>query len=156
MGISRNILKNEFDAEECVNDAYLAAWNNIPPENPDPLKTYIFRIVRNISIAKYHANTSQKRNSHYDVALTELEDCLFDYMTIDNELNSNELASKIDTFLDSLDKTSRVMFMRRYWYSDSVKEIAERFCTSQNNVSVRLSRVRDKLRKYLKKEGFEI
>ncbi len=156
MSISKGILGNELDAEECVNDAYLAAWNNIPPESPDPLKAYIFRIVRNISIAKYHANTSQKRNSHYDVALSELEDYLYDHVTVEKELDSDELAHMIDMFLDTLDKKSRIMFVRRYWYSDSITEIAERFATNRNNVSVRLSRIRDKLRKYLKKEGFEV
>lgn len=73
--IANNILKCEPDAEECVNDTYLAAWNAIPPERPDPLRTYIFRITRNIATAKYHANTALKRNSYYDVALDELEEC---------------------------------------------------------------------------------
>ena len=74
--IAGNILKNHRDAEECVNDTYLAVWNTIPPKNPNPLRAYIFRIIRNISIAKYHENTCIKRNSYYDVALQELENCL--------------------------------------------------------------------------------
>ena len=67
--VAKNILNNILDAEECVNDAYLGAWNTIPPQNPNPLLTYICRIVRNLSIKKYHANTSVKRNSFYDAAL---------------------------------------------------------------------------------------
>lgn len=154
--IARNILKNTLDAEECVNDTYLAAWNTIPPEKPNPLRTYIFRIVRNISIAKYHANTSVKRNSYYDVALEELESCLIASGTVEQESEVNELSRLIDSFLDTLDKESRIMFVRRYWYSDSISAIAEMFQISSNNVSVRLSRIRQKLKKYLKKEGFEI
>lgn len=154
--IAQNILKNTLDAEECVNDTYLAAWNTIPPQKPDPLRTYIFRIVRNIAIAKYHANTSGKRNSYYDVALEELENCLAASVTVEQEISAKELSGQIDSFLDTLDKEDRVMFVRRYWYSDSISDIAERFQMSNNNVSVRLSRIRNKLKKHLKKEGFEL
>ena len=154
--IARNILKNDPDAEECVNDTYLAAWNTIPPQKPDPLRAYIFRIVRNISIAKYHANTAAKRNSFYDAALDELENCLAACVTVEQEVSANELSQKIDRFLDTLDKKSRVMFVRRYWYSDSISDIAESFKISGSNVSVHLFRIRSKLKKYLKKEGFEL
>ncbi len=150
--IARNILKNDLDAEECVNDAYLAAWNTMPPQNPNPLQTYIFRIVRNISIAKYHANTSAKRNSHYDVALDELESCLASPDTVEREITADELSRQIDRFLDTLDKDNRIMFVRRYWYSDSISDIAKMFQTNNHNVSVRLSRTRDKLKAHLKKE----
>ncbi len=156
LSISNNILKNELDAEECVNDTYLAAWNSIPPEKPDPLRTYIFRIVRNISIARYRSNTSAKRNSFYDTALDELAECLPERISLEEEVAAAELSRAIDRFLETLDKESRVMFMRRYWYSDGVSDIAKRFRITPNNVSVRLSRIRDKLEKYLKKEGFEI
>ena len=154
--IARNILKNDLDAEECVNDTYLAAWNTIPPQKPNPLRTYIFRIVRNISIARYHANASVKRNSIYDVALDELESCLAAALTVEQEISAEELSLQIDRFLDTLDKENRVMFVRRYWYSDSISDIAEMFQITNHNVSVRLSRTRDKLKTHLKKEGFEI
>ena len=154
--IARNILKNDLDAEECVNDTYLAAWNTIPPQKPDPLRTYIFRIVRNIAIAKYHANTSEKRNSYYDVALEELENCLAASVTVEQEISAKELSQEIDSFLDTLDRDNRVMFVRRYWYSDSISDLAEMFQTSNNNVSVRLSRTREKLKKHLKKGGCEL
>ena len=154
--IARNILKNDLDAEECVNDTYLAAWNTIPPQKPNPLRTYIFRIVRNISIARYHANTSVKRNSIYDVALDELENCLAATLTVEQEISAKELSLQIDRFLDTLDKENRVMFVRRYWYSDSISDIAEMFQITNHNVSVRLSRTRDKLKTHLKKEGYEI
>lgn len=154
--IARNILKNDLDAEECVNDTYLAAWNTIPPQKPNPLRTYIFRIVRNISIAKYHANTSVKRNSYYDVALEELENCLAASVTVEQEISAKELFRQIDRFLATLDEESQMMFVRRYWYADSISDISERFQTSSNNVSVRLSRLRNKLKSHLKKEGFEL
>ncbi len=155
--VATNILKNESDAEECVNDAYLASWNTIPPENPDPLKTYLLRLVRNISTAKYHKNTSQKRNSHYDVALDELEECISTHACdLEKERRTRELALLIDGFLDTLDKDSRLMFMCRYWCSDSVSDIAEKFGITPHHVSVRLSRIREKMKKYLEKEGVEI
>lgn len=154
--IAKNILNNSLDAEECVNDAYLGAWNTIPPQKPNPLKTYICRIVRNLSIKRYHSNTSMKRNSFYDAALDELENSIPSGKTVESELSAKELAQIIDDFLDTLDKENRVIFVRRYWYSDSIADIAERFDISNNNVSVRLSRTREKLKKYLKKEGVEV
>lgn len=151
--ISQNILNNALDAEECVNDAYLGAWNSIPPKEPNPLLTYICRIVRNLSIKKYHSNTALKRNSYYDIALDELEDCIGDSNTVESDCSARELAKMIDLFLDTLDKDSRIMFVRRYWFSDPLSEIAAMFNTSNHNASARLFRIRKKLRKYLEEEG---
>lgn len=152
--VARNILNNRQDAEECVNDAYLGAWNTIPPENPNPLRTYICRIVRNLSIMRYHSNTAKKRNSYYDAALDELEDCITSVSSVEDEISVRELSRLLDAFLDNLDVENRVIFVRRYWYSDSVSEIAERLGVSSNNISVRLSRIRSKLKKFLEKEGY--
>ncbi len=154
--VSFNILNNELDAEECVNDTYLAIWNKIPPERPNPLKTYLLRITRNLSLKKYQANTAQKRNSHYDIALEELEDCLTDYITAEKLFYANDLSKQINLFLSTLDTNSRVIFVRRYWYGDSVKDIAKMFHTRENSVSVRLSRIREKLKNHLTKEGYEL
>ena len=154
--IARNILSNSLDAEECVNDAYLGAWNTIPPKRPDPLLTYICRIVRNLSIIRYHSNTAAKRNSFYDIALDELEECLASAASVEEEISAMELSGLLERFIETLDTENRVMFMRRYWYSDSVSDIAERFNMSSNNVSVRLSRIRGRLKKFLRKEGYEI
>lgn len=154
--VAKNILNNRQDAEECVNDAYLGAWNTIPPQKPAPLLTYICRIVRNLSIMKYHANTAIKRNSFYDVALDELEDCISSSVSVEAEITTNELSTLLDCFLDTLDQQNRVMFVRRYWFSDSVSDIAGRFHISNNNAAVRLSRTREKLKKYLQKEGYRI
>ena len=152
--IAWNILRNREDVQECVNDAYLGCWNTIPPQKPNPLSTYLCRVVRNQAIARYHANTAQKRNSYYDVALEELENCLAGSDTPDSLLSAKELPSLLDRFLDSLDEKSRVLFVGRYWYSDSVKDLAKKFHTTPNQISVRLFRIREKLRKYLKKEGY--
>ena len=154
--IAYNILKNNSDAEECVNDTYLGAWNTIPPKNPKPLLSYVCRIARNVSIKRYHQNTAKKRNSYYDVALDELENCLPSVTTVQDEVNANELAELFDDFLDGLDKTNRVMFVRRYWFSDSVSDIAAMFKMNNHAVTVRLSRTREKLRQYLIEKGVTI
>ncbi len=154
--VAGNILKNRLDVEECVNDAYLGVWNTIPPQRPDYLLAYVCRIVRNLSIMKYHSNTAVKRNSFYDVALDELEECLASTAMVEAEITAKELSGLLDRFLEMLDQENRVMFVRRYWYSDSLSEIAERFHMSSNNVSVRLSRIRGRLKKFLKNEGYEV
>ena len=154
MRIANNILGNDQDSEECVNDAYLGAWNTIPPQKPNPLQAYICRIVRNIAITRYHTNTAQKRNSHYDVALEELENCLFSPETAESKLEAKELSHLLDRFLASLDARSRVMFVRRYWYSEAVGDIADAFHMRPNSVSVQLNRIRNKLRKFLIQEGY--
>ncbi|NLZ45278.1 MAG: sigma-70 family RNA polymerase sigma factor [Clostridiales bacterium] len=154
--VASNILNNNLDVEECVNDAFLGAWNTIPPQKPDPLLTYVCRIVRNLSIKKYHVNTCAKRNSFYDSALDELEECLASTTNVETELAAKELTGLLDSFLDTLNKENRMMFTRRYWYSDSVSDIATGFQLSNNTVTVRLFRIREKLRVYLRKAGFEI
>lgn len=154
--IALHILGDQRDAEECVNDAYLGVWNSVPPQSPDPLLTYVCRIVRNLSVKRYHSNTAGKRNSFYDLALDELEGCIPHAAAVEEECSLNELTDAIDRFLGTLDRDSRVLFVRRYWYADSVSELAERFHISSHNAAVRLSRIREKLKKYLRKEGITI
>lgn len=154
--IANNILNNRLDAEECVNDAYFGAWNSIPPQNPNPLLSYICRIVRNLAIKKYHANRAAKRNSFYDVALDELENCFPAAATVEEEFIAKEVAGMVNAFLEKLDRDSRVLFVRRYWHAESIEELAKLFHTSKHNISVRLSRIREKLRKHLIKEGVTV
>lgn len=151
--VSYNILNNQQDAEECVNDAYLGTWNAIPPQRPNPLLTFLCRIVRNLSITRYHANTATKRNSAYDIALEELENCLSSGITVEDEVEGKLLVQTIEDFLDTLSRDSRVIFMRRYWFSDSYAEIAKQVGISEKTVSVRLTRIRNQLREHLTKEG---
>lgn len=154
--LSYSILNNLQDAEECVNDAYLGTWNAIPPERPNPLLVFLCKIVRNISIMRYHANTAAKRNGSYDVALDELENCLASQRTIDTEMDEKELIRSIEDFLEKLSAVNRVTFMRRYWFLDSYAEIAKLTGISEKNVSVRLTRIRKQLRNYLEERGIVI
>ncbi|BFK18913.1 recombinase family protein [Mediterraneibacter glycyrrhizinilyticus] len=123
--VANNILNDVRDTEECVNDAYLGAWNTIPPQRPNPLLSYVCRIVRNLAIKKYHANTAAKRNSSYDVALDELENCFPASTSVEDEFNAGEIARSIDRFLETLDKENRIMFVRRYWHSDSIADLRQ-------------------------------
>ena len=147
--LSYNILNNQQEVEECVNDAYLGTWNAIPPSNPNPLCAFVCKIVRNISLKRYEQNTAAKRNSHYDVAMEELEDCLASTTTIEQEIAERELTEIIESFLDSLSKENRVIFLRRYWFSDTYADIARQVGLTEKNVSVRLTRIRKELREYL-------
>ena len=154
--VADNILNNRLDSEECVNDAYLAVWNTIPPKKPEPLVSYVCRIVRNLALKKYHEKTAQKRNSSYDVALEELADCLPSPSSVEDEISANAVAEMVNRFLGTLEQRDRIMFVRRYWYADSLDELAELFHKSKHYVSVRLSRTRKALRQYLCKEGVDI
>ena len=147
--LSNNIVNNRQDAEECVNDAYLGAWNAIPPVRPNPLLTYICKIVRNISLTIYYKKEAAKRSSHYTIAMEEIEACIADPNTIEAEIEVRELARIIESFLDTLTVENRVIFMRRYWFSDSCKDIAGFVGLSEKNVSVRLTRIRQKMKDYL-------
>ena len=147
--LSNNIVNNRQDAEECVNDAYLGAWNAIPPARPNPLLTYICKIVRNISLKIYDRKEAAKRSSHYTIAMEEIEACIADPKTAEAEIEARELARIIESFLDTLTLDNRVIFIRRYWFFDSCKDIAEFVGLSEKNISVRLTRIRQKMKSYL-------
>ena len=147
--LSYHIVGSRQDAEECVNDAYLGAWNAIPPERPNPLLSYIVKIVRNISLKIYWRKEAAKRSSHYTVALEEIEGYIADQKTVEDEIEARELARIIEDFLDTLTVENRVIFMRRYWFADSYKDIAEFVGLSEKNISVRLTRIREKMKQYL-------
>lgn len=147
--ISYNILKNAEDAEECVNDAYLAAWNVIPPEKPNPLQTYLCKIVRNLSIKRYRSYTAQKRNHYYDVVLEEIADCVESRQKVEDEILAKEAGKRINEFLGTLKVKDRVIFVQRYWYCASIPEIAKNMGMSTNTVTVHLHRTRERLKKYL-------
>lgn len=151
--VAENILKNPQDAEECVNDAYHAVWDNIPPERPDPLAGYVCKVVRNLALKKYHANTAEKRNSTYDVSLDELADCFPAFSNVEEEAAVREMTQAINSFLGTLSQTDRVMFVKRYWQAESIENLAALFQTSKHYISVRLSRIRKELKKYMLKEG---
>lgn len=154
--IAYGILNNHEDAEECVNDTYLGVWNSIPPQTPNPLVTYVCKIARNISLKKYRYNTAQKRNSYYEVALSELEECILVTSKEAYRCKEEELTHLLESFLDSLDRKSRIMFVKRYWYAESVKEIAVEFGITENHVAVKLLRIRNNMKTYLEKKGFKL
>ena len=147
--LSYNILSNHQDAEECVNDTYLGVWNAIPPAKPHPLLAFVLRIVRNISLKRLQHNIAAKRDSRYDVAMEELADCLACETTVEQELAQQELRGIIEAFLDTLSTKNRVIFLRRYWFSDAYEDIARQVGLTEKNVSVRLVRIRKQLRTYL-------
>ena len=147
--LSYNILNNKQDAEECVNDAYLGAWNAIPPTRPNPLLSYIVKIVRNISLKIYWRKEAAKRSGHYKIALEEIEGYIADQKTVEDEIEARELARIIEAFLDTLTAKERVIFMRRYAYADTYADIAKRVGISEKNVSVRLTLIRQKMKQYL-------
>lgn len=147
--LSYNIVNSRQDAEECVNDAYLGAWNAIPPTRPSPLLSYIVKIVRNISIKIYWRKEAAKRNSIYTIAMQEIETCIADKKTVEDEIEARELAHIIENFLDTLTTKERIIFMRRYAYIDTYADIAKRVGISEKNVSVRLTLIRQKMKQYL-------
>ena len=151
--LSYNIVGDRHDAEECVNDAYLGVWNAIPPAKPDPLLTYVCKIVRNISLKAYRRKEATKRGSRYTVAMEEIEAFIAAPNTVEAEIEVREAARIIESFLDTLTTENRVIFMRRYWFSDSCKDIAEFVGLSEKNVSVRLTRIRKKMKQYLTERG---
>ena len=146
---SYNILNDELDVEECVNDAYLGTWNTIPPTRPHSLLAYVCQIVRNISLKRYHLKKAIKRNSTYDVAMEELDACLSSASTVEDGIETKELVRIIESFLDTLSSENRVIFLQRYWFSDSYSDIAKKVGISEKSVSVRLTRIRRKMRDYL-------
>lgn len=151
-----NILSDRRDVEECVNETYLKVWNSIPPQKPNPLVSYVCRIARNLAINRYHADKAEKRGGNYALVLDEMEECIPSGMNVETELEAKELAAAINRFLPSLNEEDRFLFVRRYWYADSVSALAAMTGGSQNRVSLRLFRIREKLRKALTKEGFSV
>ena len=151
--LSYNILNSRQDAEECVNDAYLGTWDAIPPARPNPLLAFLCKIVRNLSLMRYHADRTAKRGGgSYMMALEELED-LASPRTVESDIEEQELVRLIGDFLETLSPENRVLLMRRYWFSDSYGKIAERTGLSEKNVSVRLTRIRKQLRHYFEERG---
>ena len=153
LATARNILGNTQDAEESVSDTYIALWEAIPPREPDPLAGFVYKTGRNQALKTLRHRTADKRDSRYDVSLEELAGCI-PTRCLEEDFEAKLLGQAIDTFLDSIPKDSRILFLRRYWFGDSVKDIARHFAMTENAVSVRLSRTRTQLKTYLIKEGY--
>lgn len=152
--IAYNILTNREDSEESVSDTYLAAWNTMPPKRPSILATFLGKITRHISIDRWRARTTVKRGGgQLPLALEELEECVADSKTVEGTYLRKELAIAVNRLLDTLPETERSVFLCRYWYLDSVPNIAAHFGFTESKVTSMLHRTRKKLREQLKKEG---
>ncbi|NLT09641.1 MAG: sigma-70 family RNA polymerase sigma factor [Ruminococcus sp.] len=147
-----SILSVREDIEECVNSAYYEVWNKIPPESPDCLKAYLCRIVRNIAVNKLRYNYAEKRNVKLAVSLDELAECIPDRNT--DDLSAEKLAAAISIFLRTQDERNRKIFIRRYWYGESLSEIARFFDMNEKTAATCLFRTRKKLKEFLQKEGY--
>ncbi len=155
--IAMNILKNRADAEECVADTYQKCWNSIPPNRPSVFRIFLGKITRNLSFNMYKKMNADKRGSgQLALILDELAEVISDENSVENNIENKELLKEINIFLNGLSQQKRIMFVRRYWYSDSVTDIAKRLGINENNVSVNLNRIRKRLRRYLYERGFEL
>ncbi len=153
--ISYNILKNEEDSEECVSDTYLTVWKKIPPAKPSYLKAFVCKIARNLSLKKLEFNTAWKRNQGMVVPLSELEEVIPD-SHFNPDVSDEEAGKLISDFLWKEKEEARNVFLRRYWYLDSIRDIAERYSYTESKVKNMLYHTRNRLREYLKKEGVEV
>lgn len=152
-GLSARILQNSEDAEECVNDTWLRAWNTMPPQFPSSLRAYLLKIVRNLSIDRWRAERSQKRGGGAAELVLELEDCLPPAPSAEEVTEARAAVEVIDRWLDELEVEDRVIFLKRYWYGIAVKEIARQFSCTQSHMAKRLFRLRNSLRTTLEREG---
>lgn len=153
--LADNILHSKEDAEECVNDTWLHAWNVMPPQKPERLRMFLAKITRNLSINCFYARTAQKRwGGEINLVLDELAECIASESDVENEYAAKELSESIRKFVRSLSERDGNVFIRRYFFTEPVKVIAQRYSLTENNVCVILSRTRKKLKTHLIKEGF--
>ncbi len=153
--IAHNILANKEDAEESVSDTYLAAWNAMPPRRPSILSTFLGKITRRLSIDRWRIRTAYKRGGgELPLALDELSECVSGGETPEQTLMRRQLALRFNQFLQGLPETERSVFLCRYWYVDSIAQIAAQFGFTESKVTSMLHRTRAKLRTMLQKEGW--
>lgn len=151
--VANNILSDHFDSEECVNDAYLAAWNSIPPERPERLQAYLARLTRNSALNRYKAKHRERRGGgEFELSLEELGDCVAGSFAFDDE----EIGRHISDFLRGEKKEVRQIFVRRYFYNDSIAMLVKRFNLRESNIKSILHRTRLALRAYLTKHDVYI
>lgn len=152
MCFAQNLLNSQQDAEECVSDALLVLWEQIPPERPRYLWAYFSRVLRNIGCSRLDHLCAAKRDRGKEICLSELDTCFSAQHDPQQMLEAGEISRVINEFLDSLDHTGRRIFVRRYYYFDSCADIAKSMGLSRGAVNTRLSRLRQELRKQLEKE----
>ena len=153
------LLQDTEDASECVNDACLGVWNTIPPEQPDELLAYVCRVTKNIAISRFRYKHAKKRNVSLEQSLEELEELEFvlpHAKSIEEQWEEKQITASIEHFLDGLDQKSRVIFVKRYWFSEPLEMIAKELHMRENAVAVKLLRIRKKLKDHLEKEGIRL
>lgn len=153
LALSISILKNESDSEESVNDTYLKVWNTIPPYKPNFLKSFVCKLTRQISIDKYRVN--HKKNMK-EFSLNDLDYEISSHYGVDDEFYASELVKEINLFLEKLDVENQILFIRRYFFNETIKSLSERFDISENTISVKLLRTKQKLMLYLERKGYSI
>ena len=155
--IAKNILGNNEDAEECVNDTYLNTWNSIPPHKPKILSTFLGKIVRNLAFNKYkHDHADKRGGGELPLVLDELAECVSGNENIADAFVMKEIVSAINEFLSTLSEIKRNIFIRRYWYTESIVDIAKSYHMESTAVSMMLNRIRSKLHNYLIERGYDI
>ena len=154
--VARRIVSDPRDVEECLNDTYLMIWNSIPPNEPENLAAYIGKITRNLAFNRYRNNRAQKRGGNIAFVLHELSEIVSNDSTPEQEYDHLELTTAINAFLASLPQWKRYIFVRRCYYADSISEIAKSCGKTESHISMALTRLRRKLRKYLIERGFEL
>ena len=155
--IAKNILANSEDAQECVNDTYLSAWNSIPPHRPNFLSTYLGKITRHLSFDRFrHKNAGKRGGGEIALVLDELAECVSGTDSVEDAFARKQLITEINAFLNTLPQEKCSIFLCRYWYAVPVSEIAKRFGMTENNVSVTLNRTRNKLKIYLTEKGYDL
>ncbi len=155
--IARRILDRKEDAEECVNDTWLRAWNAMPPQRPGILSAFFGKLTRNLSLDRWRRNKAARRGGdRVEVALHELEDCLPDHRGPDEALEARETAALISAFLHRQSEVDRALFVRRYFHLEPLSDLADRFGMTVGQVKSRLHRVRLKLKAELEQEGVAV
>jgi len=155
--IAYNILQQPEDAEECLNDTYARAWNSIPPQKPRYLAAFLGKITRNLALQRVRGEKAQKRGGgKVDIALSELDACLSGGNLTEDCFDEKLLIDALNRFLKGLPQKQRVLFLQRYWYFCSVKELAKLHNMTESNVKTTLYRCREQLREFLKDEGVRI
>lgn len=150
--IAWNLLHSQEDAAECVNDTWHGLWNTIPPQKPEKLGSFAARITRNLAMKRLTARNAQKRQGE-TVSYEELSQCIPDEKTVEQALEGKELSRLLDAFLDTLEERDRNLFLRRYWFFDSVRQLARAFGLTESHVKVKLYRMRKALKRYLEQEA---
>lgn len=155
--IAYNIIGVNEDCEECVNDTLVKAWNAIPPQKPKKLSAFLGRITRNLTLNRYFEKTADKRGSGQTAAvLDELSECVTSGVTTEEISDNNTLRRALNDFLCSLETEKRIIFMQRYWYMMSVKDIAAEHSSTDSRIKMILLRTRNELKEHLTKEGITL